>query len=410
MSAKSTLPNQLSDLNVSNVYIYVGDAVRDDFTHPDIKQRGIYVPSISASIHSPTSFASIATGCYPPNHGVTSFSNPIHENVERIFDLPGYDSRFLNSIFRYATREHGHSDDPIHSVLRVDPVEESSPFTSISSPFAVVERGPGGHAPYGNYTGRATEYFKDRKNANAETIREDYKRSIQLDFELFSARVEELREMGELEETLVVYTSDHGELLGEGGLLGHNDPMVPELCHVPTVFVHPSLDTMTVTETSFHHVDLLPTVCSVLRVDKSWWADVDGDSATDSPPTHPRPTFWENQFLTESVPGVSGSLRYEGMWDSAGGIVFADSTLADRMTVLTGKLIRSSKSSFMRRNLLDCIQSYSWCDQTYGKPGFSPEQAKQSLEEIRSQAVRVENNVLNFEARERLHELGYLNE
>lgn len=371
---------------------------------------GFYVPSISASIHSPTSFASIATGCYPPKHGVSSFSNRIHESVERIFDLPGHDSKFLNSIFRYATREHGHSDDPIHSVLRVDPIEESSPFTDISFPFVVMERGPGGHAPYGDYTGRATKYFKDRKNAETETVRGDYERSIQLDYELFSARVEELRKMGELEDTLVVYTSDHGELLGEGGLLGHNDPMLPELCHVPTVFVHPSLDAVEVTETSFHHVDLLPSVCSVLGVDEAWWADVDGDSATDSAPTHPRPTFWENQFLPDSVPGVAGFLRYEGMWDSTGGMVFTDSTLADRMAVLAGKLARSSKSGFMRRHLVECIRSYWWDDRTYGSPGFSPERARRDLKKIRNQAVLAEDVSLDADARERLHELGYLNE
>jgi arylsulfatase A-like enzyme len=50
-----------------------------------------------------------------------------------------------------------------------------------------------------------------------------------------------LREEGLLDETLLVVTSDHGENLGEHGMLGHNLSMANTLLHVPLVVRYPRL-------------------------------------------------------------------------------------------------------------------------------------------------------------------------
>jgi arylsulfatase A-like enzyme len=42
---------------------------------------------------------------------------------------------------------------------------------------------------------------------------------------------------GILDDSLVIFTSDHGELLGEyNGLYHHQTPVVPELVYVPLAF------------------------------------------------------------------------------------------------------------------------------------------------------------------------------
>ncbi len=52
--------------------------------------------------------------------------------------------------------------------------------------------------------------------------------------------VEHLRESGRFEDTLVVLTSDHGELFGEHGQYGKPERMYDELLHVPLVVVNGS--------------------------------------------------------------------------------------------------------------------------------------------------------------------------
>jgi len=48
-----------------------------------------------------------------------------------------------------------------------------------------------------------------------------------------------LRERGQLENTLVVITSDHGEDLGEGAEVGHGHDLTMPLIHVPLLILHP---------------------------------------------------------------------------------------------------------------------------------------------------------------------------
>lgn len=50
-----------------------------------------------------------------------------------------------------------------------------------------------------------------------------------------------LKETGALENTLLILTSDHGEMLGEqGGYLGHMYGLFPELLHIPLIIRWPS--------------------------------------------------------------------------------------------------------------------------------------------------------------------------
>ena len=397
----------LADLDVSNVYIYVGDAVRNDYLHDQIRTQGISVRTIAASTHSPTSFASLITGKYPPQHGVETFTNRINDQTPTIPDIFDVNTGFINSIFEFADREHAGSKDPIHSVLNWDQ-SEIPELGSIASPFVLVERGPGGHAPYGDYEGTASQYFLNRSDADTEMLRADYSRSIERDADLFKQRLETLQDRGLLEDTLVIYTSDHGEILGENGTLGHNGPMRPELVYVPTVFIHPELREAQEQNGSIHHIDILPTVSDILKRGEEYVSKMGGRSVLSGVIDEPRPCFWSNTFLPESVPILTGNMDYTGVWDLNGGHVFTKTNIPNRLSVLGGKLIKSSKRSYMRRNLGACLRTYLRGNTTYGSPQFTQGDAEQILAEVSKDSTSSMESTLSDEGRQHLEDLGYL--
>lgn len=390
----------LSSLDVSNVFVYVGDAVRWDFTPDSVLNRGVVCKTIAASIHSPTAFASLVTGLHPPRHGVDDFTNRLSDEIDRLFDVPGYDTRFVNSV-----RDQPTGTDPIYSVLGVDPPSVDEPFAELSEPFLVMERGPGGHAPYGDFEGTAWEYFEQRGSQPARAYRDEYAVSVERDAALFAERLEELDERGLLEETLVVYTADHGELLGELGLLGHNGPMHPALVEVPTVFVHPDLPSERLTDGVFRHVDLLPTVLECLG---EGGVPTDGTSLRRSTLYDYGLSFYRSSLPTGSVPGFTGSLTYGGVWEPAGGHVFARTPVLERLAAVVGTALKSPKRASLRANFPTALSAYAAGDRTYGSPSLTMNAAEDivTLDGQRESSGR--SIQLSEAQREQLEDLGYV--
>ena len=57
--------------------------------------------------------------------------------------------------------------------------------------------------------------------------------------ELLGGLFDRLRSEGHLDDTLIVFTADHGEEFGEHGMLGHSDALYPELLHIPLMLRFP---------------------------------------------------------------------------------------------------------------------------------------------------------------------------
>ena len=398
---------ELDKITIDNIYLYVADAVRWDYLPDAISELGAAVRTIAASTHSPSSFASILTGQYTPRHGVSSFNHSIVNDIFQLTDLPEVTTRFYNSITETTPDIDLSSDDPIYSVLGLTPPSSATPVDDLSSPFVIIERGPGGHAPYDG-AGSAFDYFHRVRRSSSDEIRQDYQSSINRDIELFTQRLNMLRDQGKLEDTLVIYASDHGELLGNQGELGHSAPMQPELVYVPSVFIHPSIVDQTITETTFHHVDLLPTLLDAIDVQSDvaagWNTDWDGQSVNGGDfPQSARPCIYQNTFTDT---GITATLHNEGVWDAHGGHVFCRSPRWSRLAVAAGKLAQSAKRGYYLRNLRPFIQEYWREEATFGQPQISRAEAAEQLANIQSQAVTVSD--LSAEASERLHDLGYM--
>jgi|GEM_PF-1044614 len=84
---------------------------------------------------------------------------------------------------------------------------------------------------------------------------------------IISSILDELKEEGLLEKTLVVITADHGEMLGaNGGPTGHGWRVTPELANVPLIIMDPARKGYQINHTIGSLVDLLPTMLDALEI------------------------------------------------------------------------------------------------------------------------------------------------
>jgi hypothetical protein len=237
-------------------------------------------------------------------------------------------------------------------------------------------------------------------------IRQDYENCVKNDGEHFLSRINDLDDRGLLEDTLVIYTSDHGELLGEGGMLGHNAPMRPELVRIPAVLIHPDLDTNIQPSGVIRHIDILPTILDILQTESNRCKRLPGQSLATSTPVSSGPTFYEREFFSTSLPGFTGCLEYNGVWDQNGGHVFSSTSLIDRVAIFGGKLLTGTKRRYLIRNLPTATRSYLRKDYTYDSPQLDQTEAQKILNEI-EEAIVHDQTQLSDEAIENLRDLGY---
>jgi len=256
--------NQLTSNNIENVMIFVCDSLRWDYTPQPILDMGFSIKTVASSLYTASSFPSIISGLYPPKTGVHNWDNVLPRNIRGLLEL----DRYNTSLWCETTWTNlPPNKSAIHKILG-NPKGVS--LDNIKPPFIFIEDDKGGHCPYGfsfgEYMGGGCpEFFKKYGKKGRKELIKQYRIGIEQSVERFKKRIEILNNRGLDQSTLIIFTSDHGELLGEyGGLTNHNRPPCPELVYVPTVFIHPSLKANT-TGNIIRHVDLYPTIASILN-------------------------------------------------------------------------------------------------------------------------------------------------
>ena len=79
--------------------------------------------------------------------------------------------------------------------------------------------------------------------------------------------LDQLKDSGLLDNTLVIITDDHAEMLGEnGGPIGHGWAVTPELANIPLIIMDPGNPGYHVNNTVGSQVDLLPTILDLLGI------------------------------------------------------------------------------------------------------------------------------------------------
>lgn len=326
MSANDLLKKWKEDNpQVENIVLFVSDALRWDYLPNSIAKRGITFKTIASSIFTASSFPSIVTGLYPQHHGIFSFFNqlPLPRGFQTLLNLEGYNTSLW---MENAWIDWPLGSSELHHILNF---KKAVPLEDLSPPFIYLEDEKGGHCPYGwtkNDIYKETEctkFFYDYGKRSNQDLRDRYKLGINRSVQEFEKRLKVLEKRNLLDSTLVVFLSDHGELLGEyGGLIGHGYPTAPELVYVPIVFIHPDLPKGVNFESEgvIRHIDLFPTILDLLGIQMEH--NVDGYSLFSSEKLPERGLTY---FKTENnISLLKYRLIEKSVWDKNGGYLFRD--------------------------------------------------------------------------------------
>lgn len=376
---------------INNVVLFVSDSLRWDYLPKGIASKGTVFKTVAQGGMTAVSFPTLATGLRPQQHGVLEWGHQLPEDVYSIFDVESVNTGFRNS---------GRAFDELLSVVGAD---EQTELSDLNPPFFYLERDNSPHIPYAGFDD-LDEYYGTRGD-NTHLMRLDYEDAVAESQRLFERRLEELEERGLLEETLVVFTSDHGELFGEYGELGHGTPLCPEIAYVPTVFIHPELATddfhIDASTEIIEHVDITKISLSAIG------HDIRGMAGTDLL-TRERERSFGHCFSSMEQRGVQFYLA-NSLWWHDGGYVFTGNRRTERLAYVLAHAYKSNRRHLLRRHLCYVLRHYWAADHVYGKPPVEKPQACELMNEMLKQLPERDSVQVNLssDAKETLRNLGY---
>lgn len=126
----------------------------------------------------------------------------------------------------------------------------------------------------------ATDYLSDEELAH---VRAMYAGSVSLVDRWFGHLMDTVANLGLLQNTMVIATSDHGHLLGDHGMLGkpsihagHTARLWEGIADIPLVIYHPDVEDGERCNTLVQAVDLFPTILEAMGV--AWPEGIQGQS------------------------------------------------------------------------------------------------------------------------------------
>jgi len=121
-------------------------------------------------------------------------------------------------------------------------------------------------APHNPFDGTPRQFQKHKADKFGDLTPFYLNELLYMDWTITSV-IDQLKESGLLDKTIVVVTADHGELLGEdGGPVGHGWVMTPELANVPLIIMDPAHPGYHINPTIGSQVDLMPTILDSLGI------------------------------------------------------------------------------------------------------------------------------------------------
>jgi arylsulfatase A-like enzyme len=135
--------------------------------------------------------------------------------------------------------------------------------------------------------------------------------------------LEEMKRLGLYDNTWIIVTSDHGEMLGEHGLLGHGKKLHQEEIHIPLLMKYPEGEAAAGTvDDDIQLTDIMPMVLRRLGLPAP--PGIQGGV----PPKSGHPTiaeYYPLEFLSpdgDAMAIIEGSMKY--LWSAGGGEALYD--------------------------------------------------------------------------------------
>ena len=134
----------------------------------------------------------------------------------------------------------------------------------------------GSEGSYKNYVERIAQYNDISSEHGWKELRARYLANITLVDDMVGMIVDTLRDEGVLDDTVIVFTSEHGEMAGDHGMLEKRS-MYEESARVPLLIRAPKISNeKKIVSGNLSHVDLVPTLLELLGCDVP--ESVDGKS------------------------------------------------------------------------------------------------------------------------------------
>lgn len=231
----------------------------------------VYRNAFSVSGWTLPSIASIMTGRYPREHGMVSWESAIDTTLttmaqmlkSRGYNTGGFVSHIvLKRAFGLATGFDTY-DDSVLNVGHPHKVSTAYPLTNLALEYIESVEEP--YFVWIHYFDPHFDYLiHERYEAFGESATDRYDQEIAATDRQIDRLVRAIHARGDIDDTVIIFTSDHGEEFGERGGVYHRT-LYDEVLRVPFVIRAPGL-APAVDDRPVEQIDVLPTVYGLLGI------------------------------------------------------------------------------------------------------------------------------------------------
>ena len=202
------------------------------------------------------------TGRRLNEEGVPFFLNVNMVNPHDImnYDITGYQSPFMVL--------SGKPDDPLYDTAYDVPIPSTWDFDFNAPEVPDALRIFQGH--WGLFAGvyHDAEVWQDYQNYYFNCIQDSDNNLMQI--------LDHLMKNDMMDNTVIMFTADHGEMQGSHGLKGKGGYLYENNVHVPLIIVHPDIEGGRTVTSVTSHVDLAPTFVDIANISDEKKAEIAG--------------------------------------------------------------------------------------------------------------------------------------
>ena len=175
--------------------------------------------------------------------------------------IPGDSGTRKDILLNVTTWEEGATVNCSHGCQQISPNGPSVDYDT-QLPATLVINNSGDHIDSGQIWIQAYE------DLPVEQARERYREEVEYVDAAIGTLLDAINRSGKQDNTIILFTSDHGEGLGDHEIIGHVTELYEEALRVPLIISWPGqLKKSIVIDEPVSHIDLLPTLVELLNIE-----------------------------------------------------------------------------------------------------------------------------------------------